>query len=477
MSLQIEQQETEERELKLIVRVDESRVQEEIRRAARKFARNLRIPGFRPGKAPFDVVQRWVGKEALRGEAVEAITEDIYRETLDQIDVVPHAPGSLDDIEMEPLVFYMTVPLEPVVELGGYRQVRVDPPKVEVSDEQVNRAMKAIQEKHALLEPANRPAQEGDVVIADLRAEQEGETTLERTGAELLLDPETLYPSIPFVANVVGMSAGEEKSFEITLPADTGEDEEEVREDADEEAEAGAEEEVREEAEAGAEEKAGEEADQDVVTYTVKVHEVKARYLPPLNDDLAREEGDFETLLELRMDVRRRLTEAAQKEADVEYVADVFDKIREGASVIYPPAAVEQELDRLIEETEERFERQGWALEDVLKIQGKTVEDMREDYRPRAMDQVERTQVTLALLRAEQLSTDEAELDQLVEERMGAMGDQDDEVSSQLREFYRSGPGRLFMANDMLMTKFSERLKAIGLGEAPELPELSEEEE
>jgi trigger factor len=451
LSLQIEQQETEQRELKLTVRVDESRVQEEIRRAARKFAKNLRIPGFRPGRAPFDVVQRWVGKEALRGEAVESITEDIYREALEQTNVIPFAPGSLDDIELEPLVFHLTIPLEPVAELGDYRQVRVDPPQVEVSDEQVNRAMKAIQEKHALLEPANRPAQEGDVIIADVRAEQDGETTLDRTGAELLLDPETLYPSIPFVANVVGMSAGEEKRFDITLPA-----------------------EVAEEGDEGEE---GEEADQKVVTYTVKVHEIKARYLPPLNDDLAKDEGDFETLLDLRIDVRRRLTEAAQREANAEYVDQVFEKIRGGASVIYPPAAVEQELDRLVEEVEGRFERQGWALEDVLKMQGKTLEAMREDYRPRAEEQVERSQITIALLRAERLSTSEAELDQLVEERVGAMGEMDDEVGSQLREFYQSGQGRLFMANDMLMTKFTERLKAIGLGEAPELPELSEEEE
>jgi trigger factor len=453
LSLQIEQQETEQRELRLTVRVDESRVQEEIRRAARRFARNLRIPGFRPGKAPFDVVQRWVGKEALRGEAVESITEEIYREALEQADVVPFAPGSLDDIEMEPLVLHMTIPLEPVVELGDYRQVRIDPPQVEVPDEKVNEAMKAIQERHALLEPADRPAREGDVVIADLRAEQEGETTLERTGAELLLDPETLYPSIPFVANVVGMSAGEEKSFDITMPADAVEDEEED------------------------EEGNGKEDEKEVVTYTVKVHEIKARYLPPLNDDLAKEEGDFETLLELRIDVRQRLTEAAQRKADSEYVDQVFDKIKDGASVIFPPAAVEQELDSLVEEMEERYERQGWALEDVLKFQAKTVEDLREELRPRAEDQVTRSQITVALLRAERLSTSEAELDQLVDERVSAMGDVDDEIGNQLREFYQSGQGRLFMANDMLMTKFTERLKAIGCGEAPELPELSEEEE
>ncbi len=449
MSLEIEQQETANRELKLTVRVDEARVQGEIRKAARKFAGKLRIPGFRPGKAPFDVVQRWVGIDALRGEAVEAITDDVYREALEQIDVMPYAPASLDDIEMEPLVMHLTVPLEPAVELGEYRQVRVDPPQVEVTDEQVDAALKAIQEKHALLEPADRAAREGDLVIADLRAVQNGETTLDRKSAELLLDSETLFPDIPFVGYVVGMSAGEEKSFDIAVPAET----EESEADADL------------------------EVDQDVVTYTVKIHEVKSRYLPPLNDDLAKEEGDFETLLELRIDARRRLTEAAQREADAEYVDQVFEKIREGATVVYPPAAVERELDAMLGEMEQRFKQQGWALEDVLKMQGKTLEALREEYRPRAEDRVAKNQIVIAMLGAEQLSTEEAELDRLVDERMGAMGDMDEELSSQLREYYRSGQGRLFMANDVLMTKFAERVKAIGLGEAPELAEISEEEE
>lgn len=449
MSLQIEQQETENRELKLTVRVDEARVQGEIRKAARRFARKLRIPGFRPGKAPFDVVQRWVGQEALRGEAVESISEDVYREALDQIEVVPYAPASLDDIEIDPLTLHLTVPLEPVVDLGDYREVRLDAPQVEVTDEQVDSAMKAIQEKHALLEPANRSAREGDVVIADLRAVQDGETTLDRKAAELLLDPETLYPGIPFVSSVVGMSPGEEKSFEVDLPA------------APEEAEAEAE----------------QEADKAVAVYTVKVHEVKSRYLPPLNDDLAKEEGDFETLLELRIDVRRRLTEGAEREADARYVDEVFDKMREGAKVVFPPASVERELDAMMGEMEQRFKQQGWALEDLLKLQGRTLEDVREESRPRAEERVEKNQVVLALLRAEQLATDEVELDQLVDERVGAMGDLDDELSSQLRDYYRSGQGRLFMANDLLMTKFAERVKAIGLGEAPELAQTSEEEE
>jgi len=450
LTLQIEQQETENRELKLTVHVDEARVQEAMRKTARKIARQLRIPGFRPGKAPFNVVQNRIGQEALRAEAVDSITQDIYREAIEEVEAVPFASGSLDEIEMDPLVFQLTIPLEPLVDLGDYRAVRIDPPELEISDQEVNEAMEAIQEKHALLEPVDRPAQEGDVVIADFGAVQDDVTLIDREGAELLLDPEKLYPHIPFVENVVGMSAGDEKSFDVET------DVEEVEED---------------------EEQEGEKKEPSLLTYTVKVHEVKSRYLPPLSDSLAKEEGDFETLLELRVDVREKLTKAAQTKADAEYVDQVFDKISEGATVTYPPVAVENEIDRTIEGMEQRFKQQGWGLEDFLKIQGKTLESLRDEYRPEAINYVERSHITIALVDAERLSLEDEEIDYLLDERLGQMGDLEEEAMKQIREMYSSGQGRMMMANDALMSKFTERLKTIGQGEAPELTEPSDEEE
>jgi trigger factor len=437
LTLEIEQRETENRELQLTVRVDESRVQEAMRQTARKFSRNIRIPGFRPGKAPFHVVRNWVGADALRAEAIDSIANDIYQEATEQADVVPFAPGSLDDIEMDPLVFHITVPLRPKVDLGDYRDVRVEPTPVEIADEAVNEAMKAIQEKHALLEPANRPAQEGDVVIADLHAKEDDLEVFSREKAELLLDPTELYPDTPFVENIVSMSAGEEKTFQLVL--------------ADEENDKSHE-----------------------LTYTVKLHEVKSRFVPPLNDELAREEGDFETLLDLRIHVRKQLTEAAQREADGKYVDEVFGKIRDGATVVYPPAAVEHEIDRMVAEMEERFSRQEWSLDAHLKLQGKTVADLREELRPEAEDYLVRSQITFALVRAEQLAVDDGELEARVDERLGRLNDLSEETARQLRELYTTGQGLVMMANEMLMEKFTERLKAIGRGEAPDLPEPSE---
>lgn len=446
MSLQIEQMETENRELELTVQVEESRVQDAERKVAKRLARDLRIPGFRPGKAPFHIVQRWVGREALRSQAIDSITQDIYTEALEQSEAVPYAPGALTDIDLEPLVLHITVPLPPEVDLGDYRQVRVDPPEVEVTDEQVNDAMEAIQEQHALLEAADRPAAGGDAIIANLKAVRDEEVLLDREGAELLLDPETLYPDTPFVDNVVGMSAGEEKTFEITFPADPEEDEDD-------------------------------ESESRPVTFSVAVQEVKARYVPPLNDGLAKEEG-FETLLELRMDVRRRLTEATQRRADAEHADEVFERIREGAKVAYPPAAVELETDRIVGEMEQRAKQRGWALEDYLSIQGQTLEALREDLRSAAEERLEKKHTTIALLHVEQLTTGDDELEQRIDERLAKMGDDlDEETSGRMRELYASEQGRMLMFNDVLTEKFTERLRAIGRGEAPDLPEPSDEEE
>ena len=335
--MKIEQQENEQRELELTVHVEEERVQEAIRKTAKRYAKNLKIPGFRPGKAPFHVVRNWVGSENLRAEAVDSITQEIYREAIEQVEVIPFALASLEDIEIEPLVLKITVPLSPTVDLGDYRDVRVEPPEVEVSDDAVDRAMKTIQGKHVLLEPADRPAQEGDVVIASLKIVSGDDVLIDREDAELLLDPEELYPDTPFVQNVIGMSAGDKESFEIDM-AEEGED-------------------------------------PRMMTFTVGVQEVKARYVPPLNDDLAKEEGDFETLLDLRIDVRRRLNEQAQQQSDNEYLGKVFDEIRAGATVIYPPAGVEYEIDQMIEDMEKRFKSQNWQLEDYLKSQGQTIEE------------------------------------------------------------------------------------------------------
>ncbi len=441
MNYEIEQQETDRRELKLKVHVSETRVEEAMREVALKHGRKVRIPGFRPGKAPYRIIQNWVGRDALRSDAVELIADTVYREALEQIQVEPFAPAAMEDIDMEPLVFHITVPLRPSVDLGDHRSVRVEVPAVEVSDDEVDKAMQAIQEKHALVEPASRPCQVGDLIVADLTAVQGGQKLIERQKAELLLDPEKLFRDQPFVDHVVGMSAGETRDFEINT--------------------------------------APEDAEPALATYTVMVHDVRSRFLPPINDDLARTDGAG-SLLELRLDVRRRLAEAAQKRADDEYADQVFKQILAGAKVIFPPAALEHEIDQRVEEMEQQFKRQNWSLADFLKMEGLTQETFRDKFRPEAQAALERNQVMHALVEAEQLSLLPGDLDDYTDQQISEMSKLSEESAGQMREAYSTPEARAWLTGRALTAKFAERLRAIGRGEAPDLAEPvapSEEEE
>ena len=152
-------------------------------------------------------------------------------------------------------------------------------------------------------------------------------------------------------------------------------------------------------------------------------------------------------------------------------------KVLEEATVTYPPAAVEYEIDQQIQEIEQRFQQQGWSLEDYLKLQAKSPEELREELRPDATERVVRSQVTYALIEAERLAMEKGELDRQIEERLGEMEGITDELAGQLRDLYRSDQGRMMMANDVIMSKFTDRLMQIGRGEAPDLAELSDEEE
>jgi trigger factor len=267
------------------------------------------------------------------------------------------------------------------------------------------------------------------------------------------------------------MSAGDEKEFVVEVQV-----EEEEPKDDEVEVEEAADEAETEEAAKEVEQETAEPKEPEQVTYTVKVHEVKSRFVPPINDDLAKEEN-YDTLLDMRIDARKKLTEQAQKKADAEYIDKVFDAIKEGATVVFPPAALEMQIDQHIQELEQRFNQQGWSLSDYLKAQGKAPEVLREDLKPQAEQQLVRGQITRALIEAEKISVGNKDIDRLLEDRLNDTSDYNEELRQQLHDFYTAPESRSWLANDAMMTKFSERLKVIGEGQAPDISELSDEEE
>ena len=219
------------------------------------------------------------------------------------------------------------------------------------------------------------------------------------------------------------------------------------------------------------EELAGREA-----TFNVTVLDVKSRYLPPLDDDLAKEEGDYETLDELREEVERELWEQAEQQAREELLEDVMEEIDQGAEITYPPVAVEQELDQMVANLKEQVTRSGWQWDDYLTLQGETEESLREQWQEQAERRVRRGLAMQEFMRQEKITPSEEALDKAVEERLERFAE-DEEMREQMRDFFRQGQGLEMISSQVMMDLLHERVEAIVLGEAPDLEALEEEDD
>ena len=488
MTLTITTAEDELRQLKMTIEVDESRVHKAMQAKARELSREIQLPGFRPGKAPYDVVVRRIGEDTLRGEAIEDLVQPVFEEALNQADIDPYAQPSLEDIQTKPLVLTFSVPLAPTVALGDYRELRQELAPVAVTDEALQEALEHVQAHHQVVEAVDRPAAEGDVVTfggrgwlvarpptAEEAATDEpaaeaasdaataGEpaaeaTTDEATAGEpaaaadenlfdeerldVLLDPTTLFPDTPFVANLVGLSAGDQKQFSFTFP-DPYESEPEH---------------------------AGREA-----RFDLTVLEVKRRELPPLDDELAKLDGRHETLDELRQALRTELTQQAEDTEKERVIEEMVDRLLESAQLVYPPAAVEAHLDDMIEDFKTRLSRSGWEYKDYLNLQGMTEESLREDFRENAERQLRRQLVLRQFILDEKLRIEAADIDPVIEERLARFDNE--AVKDSLRNYYRSGQGLEAISGAVLSNKVYDRIRAVLSGEAPDLATLAAAED
>jgi len=374
------------RQVELTIEVESERVEQALRAAARRYARQIKVPGFRPGRAPYSLVAQRVGEQRLFQEALEQLAPKVYEEAIEAAALTPYKLEPLELITEEPLTFRAIVQLSPSVELGDYHEIQVEPVEASVSEEEVEAVLREIQEEHATLTPVERPAQPGDLLKADLRIEVDGTTIYDREAVHFPLSPEA-FTGVPpgFVAEIEGMETGEERTFTLSYPEDFEDPE-----------------------------LAGKEA-----TITVRLHQVQEQELPPLDDDLARKAGDFENLEELQARVRAMLQSRAEVKAREQLTEAVLEKVTALAKVEYPPAVVEEEVDRIIQEFERRLADQGQTLQSYLESEGKTLEELRAEQRPTAEERIKRSLILREVIEREgiQVSPEEiaAEINSMAE--------------------------------------------------------------
>jgi trigger factor len=354
--------EDDQRQLTLKVEVSEDRVESAMREQARQLAKQVRIPGFRRGKVPYSVILQRFGREALRAEAVENMVQEVYEEALTETEVIPFGQPGLDDMEIEPLVMTFVIPLEPLVTLADYRTFRKEVEDVTVTEEAVEEALEQVQVSHQEVESVDRPAESGDVItiggrgvlLPEEKEKEEGEADSEEEGVsqpdpeilfdeestEILLDGEIIFPGTDFVDNLTGKASGDEASFTIDFP-----------EDFEEEGLAGR-----------------------TAEFNLNILDVKKREVPPLDDNLAALEGDYETLADLREDLEKRLQDQAEAQAKEELIEGMVDDLLNDAELVYPPSAVDSEIDDTLENFKAQVSRSGWDFNDYMQLQGLTEE-------------------------------------------------------------------------------------------------------
>ena len=426
-------QELENCEVLMTVEIDEKQKTRLLEKAAKRISKDYRIPGFRPGKAPFRIVVNKFGIEAIQEEAMSELTEDVFRKALDEAKITPFDQASLDDIQWEPLTMKVKIPISPVVELGDYRDIRIDFDPPEVSDEDIAEELENLRNRHATSELVERPAEMGDQVKVNvIEKEADAEEALsEQNDLNLtLMEAEEEDEGPDLSANVVGLAAGESKTWSYTYPEDYSDTE-----------------------------FAGK-----TVEITADVQEVSKRDLPELDDDFAALIGDYDDLDQLKEALKENVRRSKQYEVDQELMPTVLDQVIDQATLVkWPPVLEEHEIDHAITHREQDLAQQGLDLQTFLQTQQKTEEEFRNELRESVQSNLKQTLILNKVIELENLKIDPDELRQQAEFMMMIYGG-----SPQARQTFQSPAGLQMLANNLLYDKARERLLSIAKGETIE---------
>ena len=382
--MKIETQFLEDHQAKLTVEVEPDQMQEMKRRAANKLSRRVKIPGFRPGKAPYPVIQRTVGEAVIVEEALDLLVEDIYPKVIKEAKIEPYGPGKLESVaSMEPVTLVFVIPLDAEVTLGDYRSMRKPYEPKPVTDQDVADAIKELQERQALVEPVERAAQEGDVVTVRLSGErkddEENKVLLSERSVPVIIrsadKDEWLFAG--FSKNFIGLMAGAEGSVEHTFPADSEH----------------------------------EELQGVTAEFRYAIENVKSRTLPDLDDVFAKSLGDFETVEALRDNVRTALEVQSKAAYNETYDNEIIQETIESSQFIYPPQMLDTEIDQAIKDLENRLNQQSLDMDIYLKSRNKDLDGLREELKPSAENRLKRGLVLFELGKVEDIQIKQEELE------------------------------------------------------------------
>ncbi len=472
---------TENHRARLTVEIEAEELEAAKRTAARKISRQVRIRGFRKGKAPYRLVAQTVGEGAILEEAVEELGDNLYKQALEESQVEPYGPGAFDDFQLEPApTFVFSVPLQPEVDLKAYQDVRINFDLPEVNDDEVEQALKQLQQRAvevlddsvAVAAPGHRVtiavesefvdgepqddtaesdddadlqdgltganANDDDDEDADTDQERpyiprQGDSFVSDENATIILDPNADPFTHGFVEHLIGVERGATIEFELTIPDD--------------------------------------DADETIigrrVSFDVTLNNIESIAIPDLDDEFARRvsrnRGDVELdMAGLRASTKEELSRSALSQAKSEYCDRVLEEIVAGAEIDFPDMMLDQQIDGMVSEFERNLAQQRISLDDYYRLTNSTRDDLRERHRDSAARSLRHSLVLREIVSAQEITISDEDIEARLEAVMSGYGS-----SPEIRKLFDTPEMRDNMRQDLVMGHANEHLYAIGRGEDP----------
>jgi len=409
----------------LNIEVDAEEMESAIKKAYHRLGAKTTVPGFRKGKAPPEMLERYFGREALVEDAVEHLLPEVYDRAIQEQEVDAIAQPQVEVLQIDPLSFKATVPVQPTIELDDYHQVKFEQETVVVTEEEEAEALEKIRYMQAPWTPMERPAKSGDLLAIDVEGTVEGEVVINEKEGWYQLSPDLPNALPGFAEQLEGAEKGEERVFTLTLPAEQGES-------------------------------GGKEC-----SFKVLVNEIKEKKLAEMDDDFAKSLGQgLETLDSVKEKIAADLRSRKEMEAKNNLEEKAIKALVDLARAEFPDIMVQNEIDHLMSEQERHFgDRHG--LEDYLNRLKKTQEEFRNELRPMAERIVLRSLVLQRFAELEGVEVSAADIDAEVENMMQYASDEG------VRRLFDSSSARESLRRNLFIRKAIDRLAEIATaGEA-----------
>ena len=390
--------------VKFEVRVEAAKFNEALTKAYKKNVNKFNVPGFRKGKVPMAMVKKYYGVEVLYDDAINTLIDSTYSEVLNENNIKPVDYPQVDIVEVgegKDLVYTATVTVYPEVELGEYKGVEAKKPVYEVSEEEVENQVKAMAEKNARVETKTEgEVENGNIAVIDFKGfvdevafeGGEGKDYSLEIGSHTFIDN--------FEEQLVGAKVGEERTVTVTFPENYGK-----------------------------EELNGKEA-----KFEVTVKEIKVKELPSLDDEFAKEVSEFDTIAEVKEDIRKKLEKANEDKAKREFEEAVIGSVVENAKMEIPDAMVERELKNMMQDLENKLKYQGLTLEQYYAFTGSNEESMKSYMRDGALNKIKTELVLEKVAEVEKIEASEDELKEKAMEiaKMYSAGNEEEKMADMI---------------------------------------------